>query len=219
MPVFCSLDASLRPMVFRRRPAPPDSRTPGHAGGARSGASDDDFSREALSHIDSLYGTALRLTRRPADAEDLVQETYLKAFRARHQFERGTNLKAWLFTILHNTFRNMRRHDGRNRVDVDSEKVEQAVDRATEEQTPEQLLTRATLDADLQAALDSLPDVFRQAVWLRDVEEFSYADIARMLDVPAGTVMSRISRGRRLLYERLTASGKPAPSRHEADVV
>ena len=86
----------------------------------------DEFTREALSYIDSLYGTALRLTRRPADAEDLVQDTYLKAFRAASQFRRGSNLKAWLFTILHNTFRNMRRHDGRNPVDVDSDYVDQA---------------------------------------------------------------------------------------------
>jgi RNA polymerase sigma-70 factor (ECF subfamily) len=162
-----------------------------------------DFAAEALSYVDSLYGTALRLTRRPHDAEDLVQETYLKAFRASHQFERGTNLKAWLFTILHNTFRNIRRHDGRNPVDVNSETVEQAVDTAGEDQSPEQLLTRATLDTDLQAALDALPAAFRQAVWLRDVEEFSYAEIAKMIDVPIGTVMSRISRGRRLLYDRL----------------
>jgi RNA polymerase sigma-70 factor (ECF subfamily) len=87
---------------------------------------DDPFTVEALSYVDSLYGTALRLTRRAADAEDLVQDTYLKAFRASAQFQRGTNLKAWLFTILHNTFRNMRRHDGRNPIDVDSEVVEQA---------------------------------------------------------------------------------------------
>jgi RNA polymerase sigma-70 factor (ECF subfamily) len=170
------------------------------------GIGEDDFAAEALSYVDSLYGTALRLTRRPQDAEDLVQETYLKAFRASEQFERGTNLKAWLFTILHNTFRNLRRHDVRNPVDVNSETVEQAADRAGDDQSPEQLLTRATLDADLQAALDDLPDNFRQAVWLRDVEEFSYADIAKMLEVPIGTVMSRISRGRRLLYDRLADS-------------
>ncbi len=89
-------------------------------GGAKPSA-DEAFAREALSYVDSLYGTALRLTRRPADAEDLVQDTYLKAFRSAAQFQRGTNLKAWLFTILHNTFRNMLRHDGRNPVDVDSE--------------------------------------------------------------------------------------------------
>ena len=194
-------------MVFRRRPS-------------TSSASADDrdqtdgFAREALSYLDSLYGTALRLTRRQADAEDLVQDTYLKAFRASSQFQRGTNLKAWLFTILHNTHRNMRRHDVRSPVDVDSETVEQAADLRTGGDTPEQLLTRATLDADLQAALDALPDAFRQAVWLRDVEEFSYAEIARIMGVPSGTVMSRISRGRRMLYEQLArtraASGREA---------
>jgi RNA polymerase sigma-70 factor (ECF subfamily) len=217
-------------MVFRRRPSRPDSasrawssdgRAPARSAGSAPAADpDDEFSRDALSHIDSLYAMGLRLTRRPADAEDLVQDTYLKAFRASGQFERGTNLKAWLFTILHNTFRNMRRHDGRNPVDVDSEKVEQAVDLAAEGQSPEQLLTRATLDGDLQAALDALPDVFRQAVWLRDVEEFSYAEIATMLSVPVGTVMSRISRGRRMLYERLAAGGARAKQRRRAaDVV
>jgi RNA polymerase sigma-70 factor (ECF subfamily) len=186
-------------MVFRRRPpSSAASRAEPPAG------ADDAFAREALSYIDSLYGTALRLTRRAQDAEDLVQDTYLKAFRAAQQFERGTNLKAWLFTILHNTFRNMRRDDGRNPVDVNSETVEQAVDRVGEEQSPEQLLARATLDVDLQAALDALPGAFRQAVWLRDVEEFSYAEIASMVEVPIGTVMSRISRGRRMLYERLS---------------
>jgi RNA polymerase sigma-70 factor (ECF subfamily) len=193
-------------MVLRRRPRPAAT-----ASSSERGDADDGFARDALSYLDALYGTALRLTRRPADAEDLVQETYLKAFRAADQFERGTNLKAWLFTILHNTFRNMRRHDGRNPIDVDSDAVEQAMDVAGQDQTPEQLLTRATLDADLQAALDALPDAFRQAVWLRDVEEFSYAEIARMIEVPIGTVMSRISRGRRLLFDRLAAARSDAP--------
>ena len=177
-------------MAFRRRSPSSDSGS-------------DPFTAEALSYVDSLYGAALRLTRNPADAEDLVQDTYLKAFRSSSQFEPGTNLKAWLFTILHNTFLNVRRHDGRNPVEVDSEAVEQAADRRPSQPTPEQLLTRAALDADLQAALDSLPETFRQAVWLRDVEEFSYAEIAEMTQVPIGTVMSRISRGRRMLYERI----------------
>src|SRR4249920_514670 len=117
-------------MVFRRRPTssvPPRGESVPAGQDSRAGV-EDAFSRDALSYVDSLYGTALRLTRRPADAEDLVQETYLKAFRAETQFERGTNLKAWLFTILHNTFRNQRRHDVRNPVDVDSETVEQAAD-------------------------------------------------------------------------------------------
>ena len=206
-------------MAFRRRPTPSGDRASATSSGR---SADEAFTAEALSYIDSLYGTAMRLTRRPADAEDLVQETYLKAFRASGQFERGTNLKAWLFTILHNTFRNMRRHDARNPVDVDSEAVEQVADRTAHDQTPEQILTRATLDADLQAALDALPDAFRDAVWLRDVEEFTYAEIATMVEVPIGTVMSRISRGRRLLYERLSqsrAGETGAGARQKADVV
>lgn len=207
-------------MVFRRRatssdpppgdPSPVDDQADHGLVVAPGG--DEAFAREALAYIDSLYGTAMRLTRRPADAEDLVQDTYLKAFRSASQFQRGTNLKAWLFTILHNTFRNMLRHDGRNPVDVDSDYVEQAPAYAATEHSPEELLTRATLDADLQAALDALPDAFRQAVWLRDVEELSYAEIAKVLDVPIGTVMSRISRGRRALYERLQA-GRPRNAR------
>ena len=196
-------------MVFGRRPSSSDPRAGDTSpAGERSEAvstADEAFAREALSHVDSLYGTALRLTRRPADAEDLVQDTYLKAFRSAAQFQRGTNLKAWLFTILHNTFRNMLRHDGRSPIDVDSEYVEQAPAAGANEYSPEELLTRATLDADLQAALDALPDAFRQAVWLRDVEELTYAEIAEVLSVPIGTVMSRISRGRRALYEQLQA--------------
>ena len=206
-------------MVLQRRKPPPADRPAGDGSApGRGGHADTDaFAGEALSYLDSLYGTALRLTRRPADAEDLVQDTYLKAFRSSSQFERGTNLKAWLFTILHNTFRNMRRHDSRDPIDVDSEVVEQAAN-ADHDPTPEQILTRATLDADLQAALDALPEAFRQAVWLRDVEELSYADIAKVLGVPIGTVMSRISRGRRALHEAL-AGPRPAGTRQKAQVV
>lgn len=161
------------------------------------------FDADVLSYIDGLYGTAMRLTRNPPDAEDLVQDTYLKALRFADRFEPGTNLKAWLFTILHNTFRNDRRHAGRDPVAVDSEVVEQAVAGPGAGDTSEQLLMRDSLDVDLQQALDSLPAAFRQAVWLRDVEEFSYSEIAHILDVPQGTVMSRISKGRQMLYERL----------------
>ncbi len=166
------------------------------------------FADEALSHVDRLYGAAMRLARNPADAEDLVQETYLKAWRASGRFEPGTNLKAWLFTILNNTFRNARRDGVRDPVSVDSEVAEQTVVGRGSASTPEELLLRESLDADLQAALDGLPESFREAVWLRDVEEFSYAEIATMTDAPVGTVMSRISRGRRLLFERLTAPGQ-----------
>ena len=181
----------------------------GHAGS---------FEAEALGYLDSLYRTALRLTRHPADAEDLVQETYLKAFRAADRFDAGTNLRAWLFTILHNAARNRARDRSRDVVTIDSATVDRAseaplgpardANRARE--TPESLLVRDTLDPDLRAALDALPDAFRQAVWLRDVEEFSYAEIAEMLSIPPGTVMSRISRGRRMLFELLS------PARHVA---
>lgn len=178
------------------------------------------FEAEALGLVDSLYRAALRLTGVPADAEDLVQETYLKAFRAADRFEPGTNLKAWVFTILHNTARNRARDRGRNAVDVDSEVVERAVETRASgvggpgtPETPETLLLRDTLAPDLQAAVDALPDAFRQVVWLRDVEEFTYAEIAAMLAVPVGTVMSRISRGRRALYERLRKAPPPGAGR------
>jgi len=172
------------------------------------------FEGAALALIESLYRTARRLTRAPADAEDLVQDTYLKAFRAADTFEPGTNLRAWLFTILHNTARNRARDRARDAVVVDSAAVEDAADGLAAHdlgtlagpgggETPESLLLRETLAPELRAAIDALPEVFRAAVWLRDVEEFSYAEIADMLQVPPGTVMSRISRGRRLLFERL----------------
>jgi RNA polymerase sigma-70 factor (ECF subfamily) len=174
----------------------------------------DAFSAEALQFLEPLFATAMRLTRNRADAEDLVQDTFVKAFRFAGQFKRGTNLRAWLYTILHNTWRNRRRDAGRDTVEVDSEQVEQAASIAGMSaafESPERILMRSTLDADLQAALDDLPDAFRQAVWLRDVEEFTYAEIAEMLSVPIGTVMSRISRGRRLLFERLSIKTAPVP--------
>jgi RNA polymerase sigma-70 factor (ECF subfamily) len=179
------------------------------------------FEADALACLDSLYRTALRLTRDPAAAEDLVQDTYLKAFRAADRFEPGTNLRAWLFTILHNTARNRFRDRARDTVIVDSDAVDRAGDLvggpgATREgDTPETLLLRDTLASDLQAAVDALPAAFRQAVWLRDVEELSYAEIADVLDIPVGTVMSRISRGRRLLFNSLqsTRGAAAAPAR------
>lgn len=170
------------------------------------------FETEALSYLNGLYAAAWRLTRNPIEAEDLVQETYLKAFRSADSFEAGTNLRAWLYTILHNTYRNQRRDAGRDPVTLDEDIVERASELPGRAETPEQLLLHQTLDADLQAAFDSLPEAFREAVWLRDVEEFSYAEIADMQDVPIGTVMSRIARGRRLLHDRLIA-GREHPVR------
>jgi RNA polymerase sigma-70 factor (ECF subfamily) len=176
------------------------------AGPAATAGESESFEDEALAYLDRLYSAALRLTRNPASAEDLVQDTYLKALRFSHRYTRGTNLRAWLFTILHNTFRNARRGEGRDPVDIDSERVELAASDTPAIDAPDAALLRETLDADLKAALDDLPEAFRQAVWLRDVEEFSYAEIASIVAVPVGTVMSRISRGRRLLYNRLTAA-------------
>lgn len=169
----------------------------------------DDFSADVLALLPPLYATALRLTRNRADAEDLVQDTVVKALRFKDRFTRGTNLKAWLYTILHNTWRNRRRDASRDTVDVDSSIVDEAASLPggpVALETPERILLRETLDVDLQSALDELPDAFREAVWLRDVEEFTYAEIAEMLAVPIGTVMSRISRGRRALYDRLQAT-------------
>jgi RNA polymerase sigma-70 factor (ECF subfamily) len=177
--------------------------------GRRQHVAPDPFGTEVLGYLEPLYATAMRLTRNRADAEDLVQDTVVKALRFQARFERGTNLRAWLYTILHNTWRNRLRDTAREAVDVDSERIEElaaTADGPTEFETPERVLLRATMDADLRDALDELPDAFRQAVWLRDVEELSYAEIAKVLDVPLGTVMSRISRGRRLLFEKLAGS-------------
>jgi RNA polymerase sigma-70 factor, ECF subfamily len=160
------------------------------------------FEAEAVGYVDQLYATALRLTRNRTDAEDLVQDTYLKAFRSSRQFHPGTNLRAWLFTILQNTFRNLRRDAGRDPVEIDSARAELLA--PASDRTPETQLLAGQLDEAVRAALDELPPAFREAVWLRDIEECSYDEIARRLNVPPGTVMSRISRGRRLLQAQLT---------------
>jgi RNA polymerase sigma-70 factor (ECF subfamily) len=177
------------------------------AGAERSPGLHPAFEDEALAALDALYRTALRLTRVPADAEDLVQDTYLRAFRAADRFEPGTNLRAWLFTILHNVAKNRVRDRARDMVTVDSDAVELAADApgplTPVAETPETRLIGETLAPELQSAIDALPEAYRQAVWLRDVEEFTYAEIADILAVPIGTVMSRISRGRRLLFEQL----------------
>jgi RNA polymerase sigma-70 factor, ECF subfamily len=167
------------------------------------------FSAATLEFLDPLYGAALRLTRNADRAQDLVQDTYLKAIRARAQFTAGTNLKAWLYTILHNTWRNRKRDGARSRVDFDSEVVERSAEGdggldSRRVETPESLLLRDTLNTDLQAALDGLAESFREVVWLRDVDELTYQEIADVLDIPIGTVMSRLSRGRKQLYEALT---------------
>src|SRR4029453_1695400 len=135
---------------------------------------DGGFSAATLEFLDALYGSALRLTRNADRAQDLVQDTYLKAIRAERQFAAGTNLKAWLYTILHNTWRNRQRDGARARVGFDSEAAGRTaeaggLDRGRQE-TPESLLLRDSLNADLQAALDGLAETFREVVWLRDVD-------------------------------------------------
>jgi len=172
----------------------------------------DQFTTDALTFLEGLYQSAVRLTRNRDAAQDLVQDTYLKAFRARRRFTPGTNLKAWLFTILHNTWRNQRRDRARARLEADSETVEQLVDLGAgadrPADNPEAGLLEAVLSDDLRTALDDLPQPYRETVWLRDVEELSYQEIAAILDVPIGTVMSRLSRARRQLYRALTEAGR-----------
>lgn len=170
---------------------------------------------DPLVHLDSLHALALKLTRDRAAAEDLVQDTYVKVVRFWPSFRRGSNLKAWLFTILRNTFRNDRRSAGRQPVDVDTDVLDR-LPLPSLDDDPEHRLIRATMDADLHAALQALPEAYRETVWLRDVEDCSYQQIAGILDVPVGTVMSRLSRGRRLLHATLVAfrarAGAGAPA-------
>ena len=162
------------------------------------------FDAEALDHLGTLRALSRRMTPNRTEAEDLVQDAYLNAFRASHRFEPGTNLRAWLRTILTNLARNRRRDQGRSRVRINEDEVARAADaRASGQASPEQQLLSEVIGPSLRAALESMPKTLRDAVWLRDVEEMSYADMARRLRVPIGTVMSRISRGRRLLHDRM----------------
>src|SRR6202011_5816836 len=151
------------------------------------------FAELAMEHMGSLYTAALRMTRNPADAEDLVQETYLKAYRAFGSFQEGTNLKAWLYKILTNTFINSYRAKKRRPEQSELDDVEDLY-----------LYRRlGGLDADVKGALESLPEQFRMAVLLADVEGFSYKEIAEIVGVPIGTVMSRLHRGRKALQKAL----------------
>jgi RNA polymerase sigma-70 factor, ECF subfamily len=164
------------------------------------------FDADALGHLGTLRTLSRRLAPDRAEADDLVQDAYLHAFRAADRFTPGTNLRAWLRTILTNLARNRRRDRGRARVRLDEDEVSRAADsRASGQASPEQMLLSEAVGPSLRAALESMPKALRDAVWLRDVEELSYADMARRLRIPIGTVMSRISRGRRLLHERLLA--------------
>lgn len=168
------------------------------------------FQRDALPLLDSLYGAALRMTRNPADAEDLVQETMLRAYRAFDRFEEGTNLKAWLFRIMTNAYINTYRKRQREPQKVSADEIED-FDLYRElkshdpqyEQTPENIVLDSLVDSDILEAIDDLPEQFRLAVVLSDVEGFTYAEMADIMEVPMGTVMSRLHRGRKALQKRL----------------
>jgi len=167
------------------------------------------FEELVLPHLDALYATALRLTRDPREAEDLVQDTILRAYRFFHQFERGTNCKAWLFKILSNTFINRYRQRKREQRLLDEVEAvaesnylvsREAVGRARD---PENAFLGSLVSTEVKAALEELPPSFRMAVILADLEDFSYREIADVMDCPIGTVMSRLCRGRRMLQARL----------------
>ena len=168
------------------------------------------FERDALQYLDQLYSAALRMTRNPADAEDLVQETYAKAFAAFHQYRPGTNLKAWMYRILTNSYINTYRKKQRQPLESDAAEVEDYQLARAASHTSKGLRSAETEaldhlpDSDVTRALASIGEDFRLAVYLADVEGFSYKEIAEIMDTPIGTVMSRLHRGRKQLRELLT---------------
>jgi len=170
-----------------------------------------DFARDAMPLMPALYAAALRMTRNPADAEDLVQETYLKAYRAYDTFREGTNLKAWMYRILTNTYINGYRARQRRPDETDLDDVEDLYlyrrvggeAGATLGRSAEDELLDLFSEQEVKEAVESLPDHYRLPVLLADVEGFSYKEIAEILDVPIGTVMSRLHRGRKALQKAL----------------
>ena len=166
------------------------------------------FERDVLPLLPNLYSAALRMTRNPSDAEDLVQETYLRAFRGFKGFEEGTNLKAWIYRILTNTYINIYRKKQREPVTVSGDDIEDwylydKLGGSAVSPSAEASIIEALPEEEVKVALESLPEGFRLAVWLVDVEGFSYKEAAAMLEVPIGTVMSRLHRGRKSLEKAL----------------
>ncbi|MFA5882584.1 MAG: sigma-70 family RNA polymerase sigma factor [Acidimicrobiia bacterium] len=169
------------------------------------------FAELAMPYMDALYSAAMRMTRNPADAEDLVQETYLRAYRGFGGFQEGTNLKAWLYKILTNTFINIYRAKKRRPDEVDFDDAEDfylfrrlgGLEAAQAGKTPESEVLEAMPEQVVKDAIEALPEQFRVAVLLADVEGFSYKEIAEITEVPIGTVMSRLHRGRKQLQARL----------------
>jgi RNA polymerase sigma-70 factor (ECF subfamily) len=190
----------------------------------KRGLSSQEFEREVLEHLPSLLAVASRLMRKGAEAEDLVQDSVLKAIRAREQFESGTNLRAWLLKILTNTFINRYRRGGLERSVLDGPDADPLADGWVSASTmeslrdPESQALRPILEAEIGRALDELPTEFRLAVVLSDVEDLSYKEISDVMGCPIGTVMSRLHRGRRMLksrlYEHARAMGIVGPEEH-----
>lgn len=167
------------------------------------------FERDALQYMNQLYAAAMRYTRNPEDAQDLVQDTYAKAYTSFHQFEPGTNLKAWLYRVLTTTFINNYRKDQRRPQTSDSEledwQLAEASSHTSDQgKSTEDVVLENLPDSDIKNALAQIPEEFRMVVYLADVEGFSYKEIAEIVGVPAGTVMSRLHRGRKQLREKLT---------------